>query len=851
MSEVRAKKILTDLVKKSGCTYSVDNILTMFRNKDAKYSNKRLGALLTQLFKTIPNGAKYVDEFVSSNPKDSYAALVLLLNNFLQDCKNLQAEKSTVAAQVQPPVIDSVSKRAAIFESPPLSSTRIVSDQQITPENVQEIKEKIVKATSGSAVNRSSGIIPAALVPQTFEYMAKKGTIVSWNFNYEELYPMQNKNVAAIPLSSQEPIVMKELLDCLVGVKGSLIVPKKNIRTVGLFPVEFEVSDQIEESLRDIVREILPLASHYSQVQDFIAASSSLESGQVLQALRAALQAIIKDYYLSITQLEDLFLKQALTFHKLLYFLRPVFHTMEVLAETVTAIRQTNCRGGTVLTLLYDKIIATTGDEKSRKVLIHLIEMAAVPYMEMLQLWIFNGVIHDTRKEFLVEHHAMDLNENDMMDYWEKQYIIRTDKVPCFLNEYADIILRTGKYLNVIRECGSSVDYQQNVCVSLKYTHSDHQTYIKAIEDAYNYASSSLLNLIMDKYNLMGRLCSVKRYFLLQQGDFIDQFMDICEEDLNKDVDELRPMRLENLLEVTLNMSSARYDEYNDDLKTMLLPYGIVTQISKIVKKEDVFLDTLGDTSQLKGIECFTFNYNAQWPVSIVLNRWTISKYQMIFRQLFYLKYVERILCRVWIANNRTKQFAPQTAKLYRSAFTLRQKMLIAIQSFESYMMIEVIEPNWHHFYQNIKQIKNVDDVLKYHQDFLDQCIENCMLTDQDLLKSIINLCNICIQFCTFLAEAQRHFVDAELCSMLASTDEFSLSSESDYDFACQQDATSMEPTETFSEKVERFHSDFTNQLMSLLRKITDIATQNPSQKFINLIHRINFNSYYSDNFDS
>ncbi|XP_065082162.1 gamma-tubulin complex component 2 homolog isoform X2 [Ochlerotatus camptorhynchus] len=817
MSELKAKKILAELVKKSGCTYSVDNVLTIFRNKDAKYSNKRLGALLTQLFKTTPNGAKYVDEFVSSNSKDTYAALVLVLNNFLQDCKTQHSEKSVVQAEkAQPPVVDSVSKRVTLFETPPLSSTRIAVPEQITPENVQEIREKLVQAAIGSAANRSSGSIPAALVPQTFDYMAKKGPIVSWNFNYEELYPMQNKNVAAIPLSSQEPIVLKELLDCLMGVKGSLIAPKKTIHSPGLYPVEFEVSDQIGESLKDMVREILPLASHYSQVQDFIAASSSLESGQVLQALRAALQTIINDYYLSITQLEELFLKQQLTFHKLLYLLRPVFHTMEVLAEIVTAIRQTNCRGGTVLTLLHDKITSTMGDEKSQKVLIHLIEMAAVPYMEMLQLWIFNGVIHDPRKEFLIEHHEMDLNENELMDYWEKQYTIRMDKVPCILNKYADIILRTGKYLNVIRECGSSVDYNQQICVTLKYTHSEHQTYIKSIEDAYNYASSSLLNLIMDKYNLMGRLYSVKRYFLLQQGDFIDQFMDTCEEDLNKDVDDLRPMRLENLLEVTLNMSSARYDEYHDDLKTMLLPYGIVTQISKIVKKEDVFLDTLGDTSQLKGIECFTFNYNAQWPVSIVLNRWTISKYQMIFRLLFYLKYVERILCRVWIANNRTKQFAPQTAKLYRSAFTLRQKMLIAIQNFESYMMIEVIEPNWHLFYQNIKQIKNIDDVLNYHQDFLDQCIKNCMLTDPDLLKAVINLCNICIQFCTFLA-----------------------------------DATSMEPTETFSERVEHFRCDFTNQIKSLMHKITDIATQNPSEKFINLIHRINFNSYYSDNFDN
>ncbi|XP_055619757.1 gamma-tubulin complex component 2 homolog isoform X2 [Toxorhynchites rutilus septentrionalis] len=812
MSEVKAKKILSELVKKSGCTYSADNILTIFRNKDAKYSNRRLGALLTQLFKTTPNGAKYVDEFVSSNPKDSYTAFIFLLNTFIQDCKNdRQLERSVPPPPAQP---ESVSKRAAIFESPPLSSTRIVTEQ-VTPETVQEIKEKLVQATIGAVANRSSTSIPATLVPQPYDFVHKKGAILSWNFFYDELYPMQNKNVTAIPLSSQEPIVLKELLDCLVGVKGSLISPKKTIRNGGLNPVEFDVSDQIEESLKDIIREILPLASHYSQVQDFIAASSSLESGQLLQALRAALQSIINDYYLSITRLEDLFLKQQLTLHKLLYFLRPVFHTMEVLAETVTAIRQSNSRGGSVLTLLHDKITSTTGDEKSQKVLIHLIEMAAVPYMEMLHLWMFDGVIHDPRKEFLVEHNVMDLNENELMDYWEKQYTTRLDEVPCFLNKYADVILRTGKYLNVIRECGNSADYSQRNRNTLKYSHTD-QMYITAIEDAYNFASSSLLNLIMDKYDLMGRLYSVKRYFLLQQGDFISQFMDACEEDLNKDVDNLRPMRLENLLEVTLNMSSARYDEYNDDLKTMLLPYGILTQISKIVKKEDVFLDTLGDTSQLKGIECFTFSYNAQWPVSIVLNRLTISKYQMIFRQLFYLKHVERILCRVWIANNRTKQFAPQTAKLYRSAFTLRQKMLIAMQNFESYMMIEVIEPNWHIFYQNIKQIKNVDDVLNYHQEFLDQCMKNCMLTEPDLLKSIISLCNICIQFCGFLEEV----------------------------------ASTMEPTETFSERVEKFHSDFTNQLLSLLRKITDVATQNPSDKFINLIHRINFNSYYSDNFD-
>ena len=39
-------------------------------------------------------------------------------------------------------------------------------------------------------------------------------------------------------------------------------------------------------------------------------------------------------------------------------------------------------------------------------------------------------------------------------DYWEKRYTIRRDRIPIFLERIADSILRTGKYLNVIRQCG-------------------------------------------------------------------------------------------------------------------------------------------------------------------------------------------------------------------------------------------------------------------------------------------------------------------------------------------------------------------------------------------------------------
>uniref|UniRef100_A0A182PHG5 Gamma-tubulin complex component n=1 Tax=Anopheles epiroticus TaxID=199890 RepID=A0A182PHG5_9DIPT len=862
-TEIVAKKVLTELVKKSGCTYTSDNIVTIFHNRDGKYSSKRLATLLAQLFKTIPNGTKYVEMYASANSKESYPALVMVLNRFANDLKTAHSEKAAAAAaahatqqeqstkadtlNVAAPTAGSetVHKRVSLFESPPLSSTRIIPEQ-VTPENVQEIKEKLVQATSSvsNRLSSSSTLPPGSIIAAahhnyptvsrtSFEFAHRKAPIVAWNFNYEELYPLQSKaNVAAIPVAAQEPIVLKEVLNCLIGVKGTLITPKKSSTSFdpdGSLAVEFQLSNQLTESCRDMVVEVLPLAANYAAVQSFIEGASIPEAGVVLQALRSVLKTIMTDYYLSIAQLDDLRCRRGLSMQRLIQFLKPVFPTMEELAATVSEIRRNNCRGGQVLSLLHDRITAKSGTNHAQKVLVHLIESAAVPFMEMLQLWIYRGVINDPEKEFFIDHNSKELKENELVDFWEKQYTIRNEKVPCFLDKYADIILRTGKYLNVVRVCGGSdflpahSQYSSTTVATtgtskggtdgkqFQYKHFD-QSYIDEIEEAYNFASSSLLNLIMKKYDLMGRLLSVKRYFLLQQGDFITEFMDAVEEDLRKNVDTLHPIRLANLLDVTLGLSSAKFDEYHDDLKTMLLPYGIVTQISKIVNNEDAFVDTLSDTSQLKGIECFTFTYKAQWPVSIVLNLWTISKYQMIFRQLFYLKYVERILCRVWIANNETRQFAPNPAKLYRSAFTLRQKMLIAIQSFESYMMIEVIEPNWHIFYHNMKQVKNIDDVLNYHQDFLDQCLKNCMLTEPDLLKPIINLCNICIKFCDFLAAA-----------------------------------TTMAPTETFSERVEQFRHDFTDQLMMLLRKIADVATLSTSERFINLINRINFNSYYSE----
>lgn len=82
------------------------------------------------------------------------------------------------------------------------------------------------------------------------------------------------KPIIGLPTTAQERTIITELLSTLIGVNGLLIVPK--MKTISydmrddytmltnwieskISIVEFELNEQIQESIRDILTDILPL----------------------------------------------------------------------------------------------------------------------------------------------------------------------------------------------------------------------------------------------------------------------------------------------------------------------------------------------------------------------------------------------------------------------------------------------------------------------------------------------------------------------------------------------------------------------------------------------------------------
>ena len=62
------------------------------------------------------------------------------------------------------------------------------------------------------------------------------------------------------------------------------------------------------------------------------------------------------------------------------------------------------------------------------------------------------------------------LQEEYNDSYWEKHYTICRERIPVFLEKVADKILNTGKYLNVVRQCGEYGNLRNKICTVVALT---------------------------------------------------------------------------------------------------------------------------------------------------------------------------------------------------------------------------------------------------------------------------------------------------------------------------------------------------------------------------------------------
>lgn len=627
-----------------------------------------------------------------------------------------------------------------------------------------------------------------------------------------------------IPRASQEYIIVQELLKVFIGGESDFIQVQDISEKYG--KREFIVSPCVDQLSSDFAKKCLPMVSNFSIVARFIEDNGRLHSGRVNQALADKMDEMMGDYVVFIEHLESQNRKRKLHLHELWYHIQHSSAVLKLLADIALNVSKSKTRGGSTLSLLHEhlqKMIAPFNAEV--EVCRQLTTHASVPYMESIKQWIFNGIIYDPFDEFMV---VADCSKNEWKKksssdgYWEKMYDLRPQFVPSFLEVVQLQILDAGKYLNVIRECVKS-EKDMHLAKIEELEYSEEEKYIQVIINAYRHSSKTLLDYMLNEYHLMERITTAKKYFLIQQGDFVVQVLDTCNEELERNVNEVTPSRLAALVEMAIRLSATRADPFIEQFTSCLKPLDLATQVKKIFvdydptkAKEDSdssVLSGLGEQSPLSGYESFMLTVKCEWPISLVFNSKVQSVYQMLFRHLFYCKYVERLLSNCWNRSQPLKGIKYDPKKPYYAAIALRHRMASFLQNMEYYMMEEAIEPAWIEFIEASKSCESIDELMKHHWNFLVKCVEDCILTKLELLAVFRQILSTCKELGFFLSELDS----------LKDASRFPV----------------------FPDRIKTLQEEFDKGLLQFLQTLTVLSESDCTGKVLNLFSRLNYNNFY------
>ncbi|KAL0579580.1 gamma tubulin complex Spc97/GCP2 subunit Alp4 [Marasmius crinis-equi] len=465
-------------------------------------------------------------------------------------------------------------------------------------------------------------------------------------------------------------------------------------------------------------------------------------------------------------------------------------------------------KGGEVLAIIYERKLNMSGDPTANMLYGTLLREAGTPYVNMLKGWVTSGRLVDPYEELLVKESKFinrGILEIDYTDeYWERRYTLRDGStlsdskrhkagvpprrsvggrlpggacIPPLLESWKHKILLAGKYLNVIRECGIEISREQSHASDEKFS-MDDESFYEFLQDAYTHANRTLLQLLLRDQQLIPRLRSLKRYFFLSQSFFLTHFLDLSHSELRKSAKSVSIVKLQSLLELTLNTDSHGEDMmFREDVKVIMAGSGLYEWLLKIINvkgmenadeanavpaQEDAKKDKgKDDKKPMLAIDALTLDYNVKFPLSLVISRKTILRYQFLFRFLLHLKHVEQSLAAMWIEQKTGawRKLVPDHGDFNQwrlRVFLLRAKMLSFVQQILSFATSEVLEPNWRTLEAKLAKVTTVDQLLRDHVDFLDTCLKECMLTSKKLLEAYSKLIVTCSTFALYTSSFNK-----------------------------------------------------------------------------------------------
>eukprot|EP01147_Barroeca_monosierra_P010880 gene10880-2955_t len=630
--------------------------------------------------------------------------------------------------------------------------------------------------------------------------------------------------------------LVKDMLLVSQGLNGSYLKYNGHEQTFVVGP-DYKVS----QSQAHLVRELANSGLFFEQLKTFVDERSRDASyGLIGKAFCSVLREELTEYYRFITLLEAqlhmrtcmcesvlLFIQlffwvekiqpqpdrsASMTLRRLLVWMQTPLQRLKALTEILYICA--GVRGGQLLSEVFR--FTLSGNTRMQKLAREIMDRLMSPFLEMLNAWVYRGVLIDSTGEFFISsdpHIVADSQYQDAYAYWSRKYGISKDMLPIFIgDDLASKVLLCGKSINFARVfCGVSENFMHRMeakqsLLKIKWCAEAFRHCQlpggDVVTDAYKLSSSMLLRILQEKHKLYIHLRAMRRYLLLGQGDLFMFLMEDMRSELDHPAEQLLRHNVTGILDGALRTSNARYDD------------------SEVLARIDVTL--LEHLPHEKGWDIFSLSYATDGPISAVLPFHHMRSYQQ------------------------------EIQPVLRNLHLLGSEMGHFVKQIQHYLLFEVLETQWKQFIEDAEKAPDLNAIIGAHDKFIGSIQTQMFLTPnaQEKLSQLRSIFDQVIEF-------QNHHRELHSLGM----DEYDRRSRGAYRIQTratmgawgtsnEDDSEETSALNQFKEAVRAVNakvSVVTSTYKDMVKRFLNMLQQDHDHNMRYLSNRIDFNGHYDN----
>ncbi|CAL1675989.1 unnamed protein product [Lasius platythorax] len=245
----------------------------------------------------------------------------------------------------------------------------------------------------------------------------------------------------------------------------------------------------------------------------------------------------------------------------------------------------------------------------------------------------------------------------------------------------------------------------------------------------YNSASKLVRNIMVEEYKLQTHLKLLRFVYMMEAGHVMNKFYQVLFYEIENNQMWANSYFLSCILEEV-------FSQYWPDTSSR---WSITVQ------------SNINTRQVLQAVNGIILHYTVEWPISIVLTKKVLEKYNEIFRFQLKLKWA------LWALNNlrfcdledsRSPCIRDRLEQFHiRRLESLKFWLLHAIGSIHTYLSGQVLQSLGLILEKVLVQTDSLDTIISVHNEYLNKVHEHCLLTEEfeDLMTTINNMIEMCI----------------------------------------------------------------------------------------------------------